>query len=889
VASCAGGLSATVEPSSGSALTLALSSLLGLVLDQLSAVVNHTAATVLELNGEFLCVCAYRGPIAQEAAAGLRFRLAESRIHREVLQRRELIIIRDVRAETALARSYQALVAKYPDVELGCMRSWVGVPLIVNDDAIGILTLDRDEPLQDDSTADAELIRAFASQVTLVLENARTFAEVRQRAEQQAVLTELGQALTARLDVDQVLEEAYRGASRLLDTSSFYIALYHAESDQVTFAIDVKDRELQKPYSTRQAGNGLTEYVIRKREPLLLKQDPLAHLRELGIDAIGPVSLSWLGVPLMVGERVLGVMAVQSYSESGVYGEADRDLLASIANPVAIALQNAHLFEEAKSRAQQLAVVNRIASAATATLHLDDLMATVYEEIVSVFRADGFHIALYDRDANELDYRFRVERGVRVPPERLPLGEGLSSVVVSEKTSLVIRSGREWDLLLPAPAAVQPWGSWLGVPILAGERVVGVISVQAHRSHAWGEEDQMLLFTIADQVAMALDNARLFDELERRVRELEALYQADAKLYRRLELDQVLQTLVDIALDILKAEKGSLMVWDDRRERLVVRVATGFAPETMAYMSFGPGEGSAGRVAVTGEPAIVEDTHLDPSVITRITEQEGIRSFLHMPIEIGGKIFGVFNVDYTYPRAFGENEVRLFTALAQRAAMAIETAQLHAQAQELAVVEERGRIARDLHDAVTQTLFSASLIAEVLPRIWEQDPVEGSERLEELRELTRGALAEMRALLLELRPLSVAEAEMGELLRQLADAVAGRARLSVTLEIGQEQSLPPEVKVALYRIAQEALNNVAKHAHASQCKIGLRSERQRLVLEISDDGRGFDVNVVPPNRLGLGIMRERAVSAGARIEIESQIDLGTNVRVTWCSERPSIP
>jgi signal transduction histidine kinase len=889
VASGTGESSAAVEPSSGSAPTLALSSLLGLILDQLSTVVNYTAATVLELNGGALCVCAYRGPISQEAVAGFGFRLSESRIHREVLQRCEPVIIRDVCAETALARSYQALAIEYPEVELGRMRSWVGVPLIVNDEAIGILTLDRDETLQDDSIADTETVQAFASQVTLVLENARLFAEVRQRAEQQAVLTELGQALTARLDVDQVLEEAYRGASRLLDTSSFYIALYHAESNQVTFAIDVKDRELQKPSSTRQAGHGLTEYVIHKREPLLLKQDPLAHLRELGIDAIGPMSLSWLGVPLMVGERVLGVMAVQSYSEPGVYGEADRDLLASIANPVAIALQNAQLFEETRSRAQQLALVNRIASAATATLDLDELMATVYEEIASVFRADGFHIALYDRDANELDYRFRVEKGVRVTPERLPLGEGLSSIVVSEKTSLVIRNGGEWDLLLAAPAAVELWGSWLGVPILAGECVVGVISVQAHRSHAWGEEDQMLLFTIADQVAMALDNARLFDELESRVQELEALYQADAKLYRRLELDQVLQTLVDIALDILKAEKGSLMVWDDRRERLVVRVATGFAPETMAQMSFGPGEGSAGRVAVTGEPAIVEDTHLDPSVITRITEQEGIRSFLHMPIEIGGKIFGVFNVDYTYPRVFRENEVRLFMALAQRAAMAIETAQLHAQAQELAVVEERGRIARDLHDAVTQTLFSASLIAEVLPRIWEQDPVEGSERLEELRELTRGALAEMRALLLELRPLSVAEAEMGELLRQLADAVAGRARLSVALEIGQEQSLPPEVKVALYRIAQEALNNVAKHAHASQCKIGLRSEPQRLVLEINDNGRGFDVNAAPLDRLGLGIMRERAVSVGATIEIESQMDLGTRVRVIWCAEHHSIP
>jgi len=881
----------TLEVSRRTTSTLGLAPLLGLVLDQLGTVVDYTAATVMGLEGEAMCVLAYRGPISQGTAVELEFRLQECRIHREVLQRREPVIIQDVRGETALARAYQALVSKHPQAELSHMRSWIGVPLIAKDRVIGILSLDHDVPLYY-SAKDTELVQAFASQVAIVLENARLFFEVRLRAEQQAVLTELGQALTARLDVDQVLEEAYRGASRLLDTSSFYIALYDPESDQVTFAIDVKEGKLQKPYSTRQAGNGLTEYVIRTREPLLLKEDPLAHLGELGIEAIGPVSLSWLGVPLMVGERVLGVMAVQSYAKPGVYGEHDRDLLASIANPAAIGLQNAQLFEEARSRAEQLAVVNRIASAASATLYLDDLMGTVYEEIASVFRADGFFIALYDRDANELDYRFRVDQGVRVPSERLPLGEGLSSIVVSEKRSLVIRNERERDSLLPAPhlpGTLPPTVSWLGAPMLAGERVVGVISVQAHRSHAWGEEDQMLLFTIADQVAMALDNARLFDELEQRVQELEALYKADAKLYRRLDLDQVLQTLVDIALDILQADKGSLMVWDERRERLVVRVATGFAPETMAQMSFAPGEGSAGRVAVTGEPAIVEDTHTDPSVVTRITEQEGIRSFLHVPIEIGGKIFGVFNVDYAYPRAFGDHEMRLFMALAQRAAMAIETAQLHAQAQELAVMEERGRIARDLHDAVTQTLFSASLIAEVLPRIWEQDADQGLERLEELRGLTRGALAEMRTLLLELRPLSLAEAELGELLRQLVDSIAGRARVSVTLEIGQEYPLPPDVKVALYRIAQEALNNVAKHAQASQSKVSLRCAPRKLELEISDDGRGFDVSGVPRDRLGLGIMRERAESVGATIEIESRIGCGTRVRVVWCGERQKIP
>jgi len=258
---------------------------------------------------------------------------------------------------------------------------------------------------------------------------------------------------------------------------------------------------------------------------------------------------------------------------------------------------------------------------------------------------------------------------------------------------------------------------------------------------------------------------------------LEALYRANEEMLRYLQLDQVLQALVDVVVDVLRADKGSLMVWDAQQERLVVRAARGFSPQTMAHMSFAPGEGVVGLVAATGEPIIVEDTYTDSRVARRITEPEGIRSFMHVPIRIGGQIFGVFNADYVQPRAFGDDEQRLFVALAQRAALAIENAQLYEQAQELAVVEERQRLARDLHDAVTQTLFSASLIAKVLPRIWERNQQEAQRRLEQVRQLTRGALAEMRTLLLELRPAALVEAELGDLLRQLSEAITGRARV----------------------------------------------------------------------------------------------------------------
>ena len=372
-------------------------------------------------------------------------------------------------------------------------------------------------------------------------------------------------------------------------------------------------------------------------------------------------------------------------------------------------------------------------------------------------------------------------------------------------------------------------------------------------------------------------------EIGRRTQELEALYRADEELYRHLDLNEVFQALVDAAVDILGAEKSSLMVWDQNREKLVVRAARNFSPATMAHMTFAPGEGSVGQVGVTGESVIIEDTHAAGHIASRVTEPEGIRAFMHVPIEVGGQIFGVFNADYLEPRSFDKDELRLFTALAQRAALAIENAQLYEQAQELAAVEERQRLARDLHDAVTQTLFSASLIAEVLPDLWDADQDEGRQLLGELRQLSRGALAEMRTLLLELRPDALMEASLGDLLRQLGEATTGRKGIPIKVMVEGEPQCPPDVHVALYRITQEALNNVVKHSKASQVTVSLQCQPDNGGVElcISDDGRGFDPTRIPSGHLGVGIMHERARAIGATLEIESELGSGARIVTRW--------
>jgi PAS domain S-box-containing protein len=208
---------------------------------------------------------------------------------------------------------------------------------------------------------------------------------------------------------------------------------------------------------------------------------------------------------------------------------------------------------------------------------------------------------------------------------------------------------------------------------------------------------------------------------------------------------------------------------------------------------------------------------------------------------------------------------------------------LAAQAREQAAAAERTRLARDLHDAVSQTLFSASLIADVLPRIWEKDATEGRRRLEEVRQLTRGALAEMRTLLFELRPAALADADLSDLLRQLAESVTGRARVPVSTSLEGQCLLEADTKIALYRIAQEALNNVAKHSGALQAQVVLSCAPGSVEMRIHDNGRGFEKSDVAGKNLGLRIMRERASAIGASLEIHSDPGQGTEVVVKWQS------
>jgi signal transduction histidine kinase len=252
-----------------------------------------------------------------------------------------------------------------------------------------------------------------------------------------------------------------------------------------------------------------------------------------------------------------------------------------------------------------------------------------------------------------------------------------------------------------------------------------------------------------------------------------------------------------------------------------------------------------------------------------------------VPLAVKGRVIGGIGVAHEKQNHFTPHHADLALSVANQAAITLVNAELYGHAQALAVLEERQRLARDLHDAINQSLFSAGLIAEVLPRLWDRDQDEARHSLEDLRKLTRGAMAEMRALLAELRPSTLTDAELGDLLRLLGNAFTGRTNIPAKVTVLGQGILPAEVQVAIYRVCQEALNNVAKHAGASLVEIDLKHEGNAIELSIRDDGKGFDPEHTASGHYGLSMMNERAEAAGAQLSITSQPGHGTELSIRW--------
>lgn len=397
--------------------------------------------------------------------------------------------------------------------------------------------------------------------------------------------------------------------------------------------------------------------------------------------------------------------------------------------------------------------------------------------------------------------------------------------------------------------------------------------------------------------------------IERERRVAASLREALAVLNSNRPLEDILRFIVHQAREILSAQAVAIYCPAGQNWIMQIQAQEGLPEDYIRQAQIPLGVLATGSAALRRQPVSIPD-------VNRASEQtdlyltvedkalldllaQNYQALLAVPMIFPrGEVYGTLNLYYETPKTFTDEDIALARAYSDQAILAIDNARLSKRVEQSAILSERERLARDLHDTVTQTLCTVSLIADVLPTLWEQDEQNGRAALEELRQLSRGALSEMRMLLFELRPAALLAADIFILVEHLVNAFDSRTRIPVHYDRTRfDCQMPDDVRIGLYRIIQELLNNIEKHSHATQVDLSIdrlepgpsqkrsnqhcRECAKCLRIVVEDNGVGFNVRAISSDHMGLRIIRERAEAIGAGLKIESAEAQGTRVEVIW--------
>ncbi len=555
-----------------------------------------------------------------------------------------------------------------------------------------------------------------------------------------------------------------------------------------------------------------------------------------------------------------------------------------------IEARSQELEKQVAERTRELSAVNAISAVVSHSLDLDVMLVDALDETLSVMAIEAGGIYILDQ-ANGL-LTIAAQRGFSPglidAIDRLRVGEGFSGRVAQSGKALVVRDISADSRLTRSAVMDEGLHSLASVPLQAKGEILGTLFTVTRGYRTFTDRDIDLLTAIGHQIGVAVENANLYQDTRDRLAQLTALQETAMAVASTLELGRLLRLIVQQATSLLQADSGilNLVDWDAGEDEVVAEI--GSAASSVGNRSSLQGSLS-GWATLHKQTVTLNDPSTDDRVdqlgLAALEGKKGtpIGNAAVAPLTIRERAIGslVLLDKQKGQDNFSQNDLDLLQTFANQAATAIENARLYEQAQRLAVVEERQRLARELHDSVTQALYGVTLYAEATTRqLASGETALAGEYLHELRDTAQEALREMRLLIFELRP-SILETEgLVTALRARLESVEERAGRETQFTRDGETPLPAEVEEGLYRIAQEALNNALKHANAQNVSVNLSRSDDMVVLEIADDGIGFDADVAINNGgLGLDGMKERAAQIGGSLVLDSRPGKGTRVRV----------
>jgi GAF domain-containing protein len=519
-------------------------------------------------------------------------------------------------------------------------------------------------------------------------------------------------------DQCQTLNDLYRAIhaiiSDVMPANNFYISIYDERQDLISFPYFVDEADTPPP--PMRPRRGLTEYVLRTGQALLCNLTAEQELRQRGeIELVGAASPIWLGVPLKVDRKTIGVMAVQHYSDGGAYGERERQILEFVSSQVARAIERKLDEQELKRRADQFAALFETASALALQGDLPTLLQTIVEHAITLLCTPCGFIYLFDAARGELE--LTLQKGLPVTPGlRLRKGEGIAGLVAQTLQPLIVDDYAAWGQRSAQYDGI-PYGAVVEVPMLYSGELIGVLGVSETGSSArkFNEAEARLLSLFAGQAASAVHNARLLHETRNRAEQLALLYDAGLALNSVLEPEAQLKFLFNIAIKALQADRVEFFRQEPASNRVRFEIGVGHASGEVLEKALQElpidqedGRGLVGWVAKHRLPLYLPDVLADPRYI--VIEPE-IRSALWVPVEHVNQLLGVLGVFSTRVEAFAPQDERLLVLFANQAAVALENARLYTAARQ--ELTERKRVEDELQASLTISTRFYQLSAQV--------------------------------------------------------------------------------------------------------------------------------------------------------------------------------
>ncbi len=590
---------------------------------------------------------------------------------------------------------------RYVEVDPG-MRSELCVPIRLGERILGVIN--TESTLPDAFTeADERLLSTVAGLLATAIEQVRLFRAEREQHRLAEALRDASAALSEVLDFDVVLDRLLDQIARVVPYDAACVMLLEGERAVVTrtrgyerfgpeVAEDTANLTLNlnsTPNLKRMAATGLPMVIPDTRlEPGWVPTRASEHC------------FSWAGAPILAHGKALGFLSLDKV-EPGFYDESHADLLKAFVGAAGLALQNARLFEDSVRQTRELSGLYQTLLATSTVLDTETLLHRLYEQVAQLLAPDTFVVVLYDAKEDTLEVALAIEEG-RVVPEavpaiRLPLAEGgLTGWVMRHRHPLLVRDMVQDPLPAEPRHGARPARSWLGVPLVARERLLGALSVQSFRPGAFDEADQRFLEAAASQVAIALENAQLYEAARRQAEELRTLFRVSSALRAASGTEEMLPILLREACEAVAATSAVVFLADEDSGEYVLRA---WHPPDLGPVGnrHKPGEGMTGYVAETGEVVIVDDVHSDPRARFLPAEHEVLkeaRSSISLPLRAEDQTVGVLHVHMAEPAAFTPDKARLLTAVAEIAGNALQRARV------LETLEQRVRArTRELEEA----------------------------------------------------------------------------------------------------------------------------------------------------------------------------------------------